>query len=361
MKTFKPQLLPNNPVGEVMDWESILGDTIQDYLVSIKEDGIRSELQYDTNAKGRSLKDCKSIHVQSMHKEFQEDSGRFGGVVEAEFFSPKMTFSEIMHFYASQDVESEKSFKKHQLEWDKTEGGTITYPKTIKNVIVQQGWEFPGRTPEWLCTWQPCLKFYVFDYYLQDGISKLERYHMSKELIDNAESQHALVIPQIKCSNIDMMYHIYDQAAMRNSEGLVLIHKDSPYKFGRHTLKSGMAYKVKDDNLEFDGKIIGVEESTIAREGAEKTTNELGRSVTSKLKEDRVPSGMAKGFLVRMEDGQNLTVSLTGYNHSERRELLANPSKYCGRWIRFTGMAPVKDGGCPRHAHFTKGNFRDDK
>ena len=39
MQNFKPQLLPNNPVGEHIDWELLLGDTIQDYLVSVKEDG----------------------------------------------------------------------------------------------------------------------------------------------------------------------------------------------------------------------------------------------------------------------------------------------------------------------------------
>lgn len=361
MQNFKPQLLPNNPVGEAMDWETLLGDSIQDYMCSIKEDGIRSELQYDTPAKGRSLKDARSIHVQRMHKELQDATGMFGGILEAEFYSPTMTFSEIMHFYASTDVESEKSFKKHSLEWDKTEGGTTTYAKKQGNTIIQQGWEFPGRTPEWLCTWNDSLKFYVFDYYLQDGISKLDRYLMSKELIEDAEYEHLKLIRQFQCPSLEHMYEAYDQAAMQKSEGLVLIHKDAPYKFGRHTLKSKMAFKVKDDNLEFDGKILSVVEGTIAREGAEKTVNELGRSKTSQLKEDRVPSGMAKGFEVLMEDGNILIVSLTGYNHDERRQLLYNHADYSNRWIKFTGMAPVKEGGCPRHAHFTKGDFRDEK
>jgi hypothetical protein len=349
MKNFKPQLLPNNPVGEAMDWEALLGNTIQNYMVSFKEDGARVELQFDTQAKGRSLKSIPNVHIQRMHKELQEASGMYGGILEAEFYSPNMNFSEIMHFFKTADVESEHTYVKYKNLWNKTGGD----PKA--------GWTYPGRDVEWLCTWHDDLKFYVFDYYLQDGLTKLDRFLMSREFIEDTECKHLKLINQFQCAHIDAMYQAYDQAAMQNSEGLVLIHKDAPYKFGRHTLNSGLAYKVKDDNLPFDGKVISVEEATEAREGAEKTINELGRSVTSKLQEDRVPSGMAKGFRVRMEDGNELTVSLKGYDHNQRRLLLEHPDLYVGRWIRFTGMAPVKAGGSPRHAHFEKGNFRDDK
>jgi hypothetical protein len=349
MKNFKPQLLPNNPVGIPMDWEALLGGTIQNYLVSIKEDGARVELQYDTQVKGRSLKSIPNVHIQRMHQELQEASGRYGGVLEAEFYSPNMNFSEIMHFFKTADITSEHTYVKYKNLWNKSNEGTTSI------------WPYPGRDVEWCTTWHPCLKFYVFDYYLQDKLTKLDRYLMSKEFVEDTECEHIKLIHQFKCPSLEHMYEAYDQASMQNSEGLVLIHKDAPYKFGRHTLNSGLAYKVKDDNLAFDGQIIRVEEATEVREGVEKTINELGRSVTSKLAEDRVPSGMAKGFLIRMEDGNELTVSLTGYNHDDRRALLACGDSYIGKWIRFTGMAPVKEGGCPRHAHFTKGNFRDDK
>jgi hypothetical protein len=52
---------------------------------------------------------------------------------------------------------------------------------------------------------------------------------------------------------------------------------------GRHSLNSGMAYKIKEDNLQFDGDSV-VEEGTEVIEGVDKKINELGRSVTSKLK-----------------------------------------------------------------------------
>jgi hypothetical protein len=348
IQNFKPQLLPNNPVGEEMDWEFLLKDTIQDYYCSIKEDGARVELQYETPVMGRSLKVIKNVHIQKMHEELQDSNGKYGGIIEAEFFSPNMTFSEIMHFFKTEDVESQKSKEKYAKLWGKTNGDPA------------KGWPYPGRTVVWLTTWQPCLKFYAFDYYLQDNLTKAERTYMLEEIVEAAECKILTLLKQHQFDNLDMMYHLYDQAKMQGSEGLVLIHKNSPYKRGRHTLKSAMAYKIKEDNIEFDGKIMNVEEATEAREGAPKTTNELGRSVTSKLQEDRIPSGMAKGFKVWMEDGNELIVSLKGYDHAAKRGLLENKSEYIGRWITFTGMAPVKEGGCPRHAHFS-GRFRDDK
>jgi hypothetical protein len=38
-----------------------------------------------------------------------------------------------------------------------------------------------------------------------------------------------------------------------------MMHKNS-YKMGRHSLNSGMAYKIKEDNLQFDGVILSLEE-----------------------------------------------------------------------------------------------------
>jgi hypothetical protein len=48
---------------------------------------------------------------------------------------------------------------------------------------------------------------------------------------------------------------------------------------GRHSLNSGMAYKIKEDNLQFDGVILSKRVQVI--EGVDKKI-ELGRSVTSK-------------------------------------------------------------------------------
>jgi hypothetical protein len=53
-----------------------------------------------------------------------------------------------------------------------------------------------------------------------------------------------------------------------------------------------MAYKIKEDNLQFDGVILSLEEGTEVIE-VDKKINELG-SVTSKLKEHRTQVDYAK-------------------------------------------------------------------
>jgi len=354
---FKPMLLPNNKAGESPNWEERIINP-QDWLFSNKYDGARVEIMDDGNVKGRSLKSLPSIHINQMVEDIaavihiQE-----GTILEGEFYSPDMTFSEIMHFFKTEDVTSAHTINKYTKLWDKTNGD------------VEKGWKYPGRDVEWLTTWHDSLKIYAFDCInIKDpktpkAIRTLALNQYCEKYIKAMGnlSLDLIFIPQRPLNNIDSVYQMYDQAIIDGFEGIVAMHKGSHYKFGRYTLNSKQAFKIKDDNKEFDGKILGVEESTVAREGAAKTKNELGRSVTSKLKEDREPSGMAKGFRVLMEDGNELTVSLKNYNHVQRRDLLENAFKYVGKWIRFTGMAPVKEGGCPRHAHYTYGNIRDDK
>ena len=350
---FKPQLLPNNKAGEAPDWEERL-EHPEDWLVSTKLDGARVELFNDGSVKGRSLKSIPSVHIQEMGMDVINTLPALPSsvVIEAEFYSEHMNFAELMHFFRSEDVTSEKSVAKYTKLW-----GT-------------EKWPFPGRDVKWATTWHESLRFYAFD--IVDMAAPYTRKEDRNMLLANvvfeyikAKGKHTVpkmvFIAQWDYEHIDAIYQAYDQSIMDGNEGLVLIHKQAAYKCGRHTLNSKQAFKIKDDNLEFDGKILSVVESTVAREGAEKTVNELGRSVTSKLKEDRIPSGMASGFEVLMEDGNILTVSLKNYNHEERRQLLYDHADYSNKWIKFTGMAPVKEGGCPRHAHFTKGNFRDDK
>jgi hypothetical protein len=75
-----------------------------------------------------------------------------------------------------------------------------------------------------------------------------------------------------------------------------------------------MAYKIKEDNLQFDGVILSLEEGTEVIEGVDKKINELGRSVTSKLKEPLLQVDYAKAskFLWTMV---TRTVSLKDYPH----------------------------------------------
>ena len=357
MIKFKPELLPNNKAGEPLDIETVIANP-REWLYSNKLDGARVEIFGRGPAKGRSLKVIPNVHIQRMVKDIQlvlqlPDCI----VIEAEFYSSDMNFAEIMHFFRSEDVTSDKSVKKYEA------------------LMRNNKWPFPGRDVKWATSWHKSLKLHVFGAVnlAMDDTTFLERKLYTDMLffgyerkmnktndIDKLELDMIQIVHK-GFEHIDNLYQAYDQAILDGYEGLVVRNINALYKQGRQTLKSNTVYKLKNDDVEFDGMIIAVEESTVAREGAEKTINELGRSKTSQLKEDRILSGMAKGFKVRMDDGRELTVSLKGFNHEDRKNLLRNPTDFIGETIRFTGMPPVKPGGMPRHAHYTKGNIRDAK
>lgn len=360
-KGFKPMLAPNSETGEFVDVENSLAVT-SDYMYSNKKDGARTEI-FTNMALSRALKPIKSIEANRMATDLALMS-QHKGVIEAEFYAHGFTLGEIIHFFNTVDVTSSKTKKKYAAEWKKTRQGTATYTKKVKGIDVEVAWKFPGRDPQWCTEWHDELKFHVFDQLndLDDKRTKAQRYHGLVDMFGNSlKDSNAILIDQFDLLYPDAVYQAYDQAVLDGYEGLMAVKKSSLYKFGRWSYPSGMIYKLKDDNQEFDGKVISVVEGTKAKEGAEKTINELGRSKTSQFQDDREPSGMATGILVKLEDGLTLTVSLKNYNHDERRELLHCPEVLVGEWIRFSGMAPSKVGGVPRQAIYIKGNIRDSK
>lgn len=375
---FKPELFPNEPTGIAPNWEERIKNP-EEWLYSSKLDGGRVELFHDGTLKGRSLKALPSYHMNRMAKDIMGILQLSEGtIIEAEFYSPEMNFSEIMHFFKTEDVTSHKTVVKYQKLWKKTAQGTlfilkgVSYP--MEEFSLQSDadrkkaikWPFPGRTPDWATTWHSSLKFYAFNITNMNFLD--ESFVDSADILDTAintiyaegmgQLEHDIVcLPQNEFEHIDELYQAFDQEVLDGGEGLIVKHKDCKYKTGRHTLKSGQVYKIKDDNREYEGTILSVLEGTVAREGSVKTIDKLGRSKTSQLKEDRIPSGLAKGFEVMMDDKNILTVSLNGYNHIERRQLLIDHADYSNKRIVFKGMAPVKIGGRPRHAMFTKGNI----
>ena len=350
-------LLPNELTGIAPDWEKRITNP-SEWLYSQKFDGGRVELFADGTVKGRSLKEIPSVHIQAMAKDVMLMLQlKAHWIIEAEFYSPEMNFAEIMHFFRSEDVTSAKSVAKYKKLWEKTQGD----PK--------KGWEFPGRSWEWCTIWHDSLKFYAFSFcdVTIDVLTFESRIEFLELVLDSYKQRmdglklDIVHIPQYTFEELEELYQAYDQAIISGAEGLVVTHKETIYKYGRYTLGANCVFKIKDDAHEWDGQIISVEEATEAREGAEKTINELGRSRTSQLQEDRVPSGIAKAFLVRMDNGQEVSVCFNGYNVEEKKQMLIDADQYVGRWIRFKGMLPVKEGGKPRHARFNRGNFRDDK
>lgn len=355
-KKFKPNLIPNSKVTDPIDLKSILGDNVYNYIISYKKDGCRMEF-VDGNILTRALKPITSLWIKDKFQKLADKGKEIGIILEGEFFSPELRFNEIIRYFKTEDVGSESSIKKLlKLE----ESGKLAS-------------EWPGRSVQFLSSYPESLKLYPFDLLIigQEDIPYFSRMEWLfsavydedgilnefKDLIEFGPWFNLGTKPLIV--SYEQLEQEYEKALELGYEGLVIANKDRTYKFNRSTAKDNHIFKMKEDKLQYDGVVLDIIEGTIAKEDAPKTTNELGRSVTSKLKEDREKSGLASGILSEFE-GHPIKVSLEGFTHDDLRELLANKEEYIGQWFRYTGMAPV--ARVPRHAHASKSNmWRDDK
>lgn len=353
MKKFKPNLIDNEPKDGSFtkeDRERIITEKggLKDYIIFPKKDGCRMELGVGDKILTRSLKEPGSNLVKDRFDRLHQICRSLKIIVEGEFYMHGESFNHIFRFFAKSDVT------------------TPEYMKELTNMLAKKPEafqeKFRGKDINFLTTFHEDLKFWAFDFIILDrpdliGFEErwVEAFRRLKGYDCNLLS---LVMPEaLEAETFEELDILYKEALEDGYEGLVLVHKDHIYKYGRSRLKAGTIFKMKEDKEEYDGIVIGVEESTIVKEGVEKTINELGRSKTSKKKGDRIPSGMAKGFLVDYEGLGTFCVNLNGFDHDARREVFQNPQKYIGRHFKYTGMKPVKD--FPRHAYFD--SWRDEK
>lgn len=204
-------------------------------------------------------------------------------------------------------------------------------------------------------------------------------------------SQYIEIIPQYTFETQEEEDAYYEKVLAEGDEGIV-IRFNKPYKYGRSTSREELIYK-KVPTPTFDGKIIAVnqgEELISKREdfiarlekenlipynlveltdeevktayenafGKLNTINKLGKSVTSKKKEDRVLINKAKDFQVEMWNekiGKNINfgVALKGFDDEAKVELFENKENYIGKMIQFTSK-PYEFIGCPKSATFEK-------
>ena len=169
------------------------------------------------------------------------------------------------------------------------------------------------------------------------------------------QNKYFKVVATKQLNNKEEVEAYFEEALENGFEGLILRNPDGRYKFGRATVKENLIFKVKSF-VTFDAKIIGVIQATEVREGAEKKTDELGRSVTSKKKDDRVLIEKAAAFVVLYEDKPlKVTIAMTD---EEKIEVWKNRSKYIGRYVEYKGMlVGAKD--LPRHPNTIR--MRSDK
>lgn len=355
-KNFRPNLIPNNPKDDSFDLHKVImkNGGYQNYRITQKKDGCRLEL-VEGLVLSRALKSPGSKLVIERFRYLANELKKLNIVVEGEFYRHGFKFNSLFRFFTKEDVTCEKyhielvkAFQKDPIKFDK---------------------DYDGLTIDFLTNFHSSLRLHIFDGILidrpdlvgyDDRITEIKkRVRESGILLYN---HHTVFSEYFTVNSREELDTLYEEALEQGYEGLVLTHKNHEYKFGRNSLSQGTLLKMKDDALEYDAVVLNVLEGTSIKEGIETTVDKLGYSETSKKKDDRELSGLAKGFLVSFtkEDGTNLgefIVGLNGFDNEAKRELLLNKENYIGRHFTYTAMVPVKD--FPRHAFFK--NWRDEK
>lgn len=281
-------------------------------FASYKLDGIRGLVGLNRQLLSRSLKPIANKQLQEIMAPVVEYCHDRGLVLDGEFYSPSLTFQEITHYVMTQNL------------------GDESLP--------------------------PDLKFYVFDCV---NPNKLEENFTYRQAIAytkcNKFPAMLQFVSQRELHSPIEVVNLFEEALQNGCEGLILKDMKGRYKCGRGTLKEGLIFKVKPWET-FDAIIADVIQSTEVDEKAEKKINELGRSVTSKKKGDRVLIEKASAFQVFYNNNEvKVTLAMTD---EEKIEVWQNRDKYIGKWIEYKGMM-VGSKDVPRHPVMVR--FRADK
>ena len=336
-KTFKPMLAPNEQVPGKTVEEQANNFPIFPLMASNKYDGIRC-LFTGGQMLTRSLKGVPSTYLRKKFIDIAEYTGQYNLILDGEMYNPAIPFQLIQSCVMTQDHTTKEAEKKWAILCEEL-GVSVTREDALAG-----------------------MKFYIFDavkdeQYQTPFVDRAQLAKASAMIFNNV-----VVVENLLVRTPEDIVKQFNSALDAGFEGLILRTPDSYYKRNRGTLNEKLIFKLKP-YVTFDAKIIGVVEGTVVRSGAEKKINELGNSVTSKKKADRLPGGYACDFVVNHKNSdadtetKELRVSIA-MKMPEKIEVWKNKDQYIGRWIEYKGLLiGAKD--LPRHPVFLR--FRDDK
>jgi ATP-dependent DNA ligase len=267
------------------------------YATSRKYDGVLCAIR-NGELLSSSLKPLPNIRLRAYFKELIEFS-KSGITLTGEMYSHKLSFQEIISVVMTQDKQVPEHFQFHCFD-------------ALKNDNVDESF-----------------------------INRLEHIPVNDKLVKVEQ----IVIDSHKPEEFVTLFNKYLEDGY---EGLIIKNIYGRFKCGRTTLNEGIGYKFKPYETE-DAQIIDVIQATEAREGSERTVNEMGYSETSKKKDDRVLIEKASAFLVRWN---NLEFKVTiAEDDAEKVRIWKNREEFkTGKHkVEFKAMFDVGVKDMPRH------------
>jgi DNA ligase-1 len=332
---FKPMLAPNEKASfEPTDNKKkyYMGNVKFPALSSNKLDGIRC-LFIDGEILSRSLKPIVNSQLREKFEPLAKYSKEHNIILDGEIYCDEIPFNLISSCVMTQDVNDKKAITK----WTEL---CEDYDVSVSRVDAMSH-----------------LKFHCFDVVSQGNLEEsfIDRIKELEKILKLYPSLMAMVKQVLSTDLTDIKNH-FERALESGQEGLIIKSLEGKYKCGRGTIKEGLIYKVKPF-VDIDAVIVGVKQGTKVDPNAEKKVNELGRSVTSKKKGDRILVEMVSDFYVDYE-GHELKVSCSSMSHKDREKYWKIKDELIGKMIEYKGML-IGSKDVPRHPVFLR--FREDK
>ena len=321
---FKPHLAPNQQI----DLETI--DYSRGYYASTKLDGVRLIIK-SGKLFTRSLKPLPNKQLNDKFEPLRSYTENYLIMLDGEIYAEGVPFGLIISCCMTQDYTDKKAIRSWENLCNEYE---VDY--TRKDVLN-------------------LLKFYIFDCVELGAYSdRFSNRYACYTVIAKRNPDLITRVYQRIAFNADEVRTMFKNVLKCGYEGLMLKSFDCPYKFGRSTIKEGTVYKIKP-YISVDERIVGITQATVVNPDAPRTVNELGRTVTSKLKENRILIPRAACFIVNYE-GHKLEVAI-GQTEAVRDDIWKNPSNFIGKIIEFKGLV-IGSKDVPRHAIMVR--FREE-
>lgn len=198
---------------------------------------------------------------------------------------------------------------------------------------------------EYVWTW------HVFDL-CDPGVAHLpykKRYEMMAQYVNEQQEKGLLmdlkVVPYNECNSIEEVLEWEATYLEMGYEGIIVRDPEFRYKHGRATQRENSYLRLKRF-ADAEGEVLRIIEGTSNENEAQ--TNELGQTFRSSHKENMVPNGMIGSYVVKMltvpdglpehiklEVGDEMTVSAGKMTHEERLFYFQNPDKFIGEVTKF--------------------------
>lgn len=216
------------------------------------------------------------------------------------------------------------------------------FNKTTSGVMTEEG--------------EPNVHYYVFDQ-IPEYSGQPENTPFKSRFRDLQESmpmEHVVLVQQKLVWNLPELEEFEKQCLKQGYEGVIIKDLNSPYKYGRSTLREGYMLKIKRYK-DAEAKILSVEE--LLSNTNEATRDELGKVKRSNHKSGMVPQDILGALVVQdLKTGVQFNIG-TGFDEELRGTLWENRAQIIGKIVKYKYF----DYGSvdkPRHPVFL--GFRDE-